>query len=85
MLRLTKFNPFSQEETNMRFYTGQHKYYCGIDLHARTMYVCIINQKGKVLIHKSIKTTPQAFLQIIEPYQRDVCVSVECIFCWYYF
>ena len=20
----------------MRFYTGQHRYYCGIDLHART-------------------------------------------------
>ncbi len=25
----------------MRFYTQQHGYYCGIDLHARTMYVCI--------------------------------------------
>jgi hypothetical protein len=25
----------------MRFYKGQHKYYCGIDLHARKMYVCI--------------------------------------------
>jgi hypothetical protein len=22
----------------MRFYTNQHRYYCGIDLHARTMY-----------------------------------------------
>jgi hypothetical protein len=22
----------------MRFYTKQHKMYCGIDLHARTMY-----------------------------------------------
>jgi transposase len=68
----------------MRFYTGQHKYYCGIDLHARTMYVCILNQKGKVLVHKNIETSPVAFLQIIKPYRRDVCVSVECIFCWYW-
>ena len=22
----------------MRFYNGQHRYYCGIDLHAKTMY-----------------------------------------------
>lgn len=22
----------------MRFYTKQHPFYCGIDLHARTMY-----------------------------------------------
>jgi len=27
----------------MKFYTQQHKFYCGIDLHARTMYVCILN------------------------------------------
>jgi hypothetical protein len=27
----------------MRFYTKQHQAYCGIDLHARTMYICIVN------------------------------------------
>ncbi len=27
----------------MRFYTGQHRHYCGIDLHTRTMYVCILD------------------------------------------
>ena len=25
----------------MRFYTTNHKHSCGIDLHAKTMYVCI--------------------------------------------
>ena len=29
----------------MRFYTQQHQFYCGIDLHARTMYVCILNHE----------------------------------------
>ncbi len=29
----------------MRFYTKQHLYYCGIDLHARTMYVCILQDQ----------------------------------------
>ena len=36
----------NQEETSMRFYTTQHPFYCGIDLHARTMYVCILDQAG---------------------------------------
>jgi hypothetical protein len=27
----------------MRFYTKVHEAYCGIDLHVRTMYVCIVN------------------------------------------
>jgi hypothetical protein len=28
----------------MRFYTKVHEAYCGIALHARTMYVCIFNR-----------------------------------------
>jgi len=27
----------------MRFYTKHHQFYCGIDLHARTMYVCTMD------------------------------------------
>jgi hypothetical protein len=27
----------------MRFYTGQHRFHCGIDLHAHTMAVCILD------------------------------------------
>jgi len=38
----------------MRFYTNTHPYYCGIDLHTRTLYACIIDDNGKVLIHKQI-------------------------------
>ena len=32
----------------MRFYTKPHQFYWGIDLHARTMYLCILNQEGEV-------------------------------------
>jgi hypothetical protein len=31
----------------MKFYTRQHKHYCGIDLHARTMYLCILDAGGQ--------------------------------------
>jgi hypothetical protein len=27
----------------MRFYTSEHRFYCGVDLHARTMYLCILD------------------------------------------
>ena len=30
----------------MRFYTKQHQQYCGIDLHTKTMYICIIDADG---------------------------------------
>jgi len=67
----------------MRFYTRQHKYYCGIDLHARKMYVCIIDQKGKTKVHKNIKTEPQLFFELVFPFLKDVIVGVECVFGWH--
>ena len=69
----------------MRFYTGQHRYYCGIDLHARTMYLCILDHEGgKVVLHRNLRCEPDAFLRAIEPYRDDLVVGVECIFCWYW-
>jgi transposase len=68
----------------MRFYTQQHKHYCGIDLHARSMYVCILDQSGTILVHKNLPTTPAAFLRVIAPYREDLVVAVECIFTWYW-
>jgi len=35
----------------MRFYTQSHCYYCVIDLHARWMYLCILNPQGEILLH----------------------------------
>ncbi len=68
----------------MRFYNQQHQYYCGIDLHARSIYICIMNQQGDTLVHKEIPTNPQYFLRVIKPYREDMVVAVECIFCWYW-
>ena len=69
----------------MRFYTGQHQYYCGIDLHARTMYLCILDHNtGDVVLHRNLRSQPGAFLRAIEPYRDDLIVGVECIFCWYW-
>ena len=66
----------------MRFYTNQHKYYCGIDLHTKKMYVCILDAAGEVRFHKNIKTDRDVFLQVIQPYREDVVISVECMFAW---
>jgi transposase len=68
----------------MRFYTKQHQAYCGIDLHARSMYVCILNQAGEIMLHHNMNTSPETFLKAIAPYREDLVVAVECIFTWYW-
>ena len=68
----------------MRFYTQQHKYYCGIDLHANKMYLCILNREGVICLHRNIKTRPETFLRMIKPYREDIVVCAECMFTWYW-
>jgi hypothetical protein len=66
----------------MNFYTRQHKHYCGLDLQAKALYVCILDQAGTILVHKNLSTTPEAFLRILAPDRAAVVVGVEWIFTW---
>jgi transposase len=68
----------------MRFYNTQHQFYCGIDLHARSMYVCILSQDGEILLHRNMQAAPEPFLKAVAPYRDGVVVAVECIFTWYW-
>ena len=63
----------------MRFYTKQHKFYCGIDLHTKKMYLCILDETGEIKLHRNIKTDRDVFLKIIEPFRDDIIVAVECM------
>jgi len=68
----------------MRFYTKQHVHYCGIDLHARNLYLCILDQAGKTLVHRSLDCGREDLLRVLSPYRKDLVVAVECLFCWYW-
>jgi len=68
----------------MNFYNNIHPYYCGIDLHARSLYVCIINQQGETLVHKEISANPVQLKTLLKPYIDSVVVGVECMHCWYW-
>ena len=68
----------------MRFYTQQHRYYCGIDLHARRMYICILDSEGTVRVHRNGPATREHLLATIAPYREGLVVAVECIFTWYW-
>ncbi len=69
----------------MRFYQQQHPFYCGVDLHAKTMHLCIIDQAGNVLVHRNLPASRDAFLSALAPYRRQgIVVGAECMFAWYW-
>jgi len=68
----------------MNFYNNIHPYYCGIDLHARILYVGILGQKGNTLAHKEIPANPEKLQKILEPYIENIVVGVEYQHCRYW-
>jgi transposase len=68
----------------MNFYTSPHKHYCGVDLHARTLYLCIVSREGAVLLHRNLPCDRERFLLAIAPFREDLVVAVECVYSWYW-
>src|SRR5215831_9416248 len=68
----------------MRFYQGQHRFYCGIDLHARSMHVCVVDHAGDIVFDRSLATRPEALLRALEPFRDGLVIGVECMFAWYW-
>ncbi len=68
----------------MRFYNQSHRFYCGVDLHARTLAVCILDTAGAAVFHDTIAATPAAFLKAVRPFRDGLAVACECMFAWYW-
>ena len=67
----------------MRFYKNQHQFYIGIDLHARTMYICVINRDGQTVFHKNMECSTDNLKLVTNTFGNDIIIGVECIFTWY--
>src|SRR5215813_13686533 len=68
----------------MRFYNQQHRFYCGVDLHARTLSLCVLDTDGTVVLHQTLAAGPDAFLKAVAPYRDGLVVASECLFAWYW-
>jgi hypothetical protein len=51
----------------MRFYKNAHAFYCGIDLHARSMFTQILDQAGTSVFERDLPANPDAFRNAIAP------------------
>ena len=49
----------------LRFYDRQHRFYASIDLHSRTMHLCVLDATGAVVA--DLPCRPDAFLAAIPP------------------
>src|SRR5262245_23350207 len=68
----------------MRFLNRTAASYVGVDLHARTLYVCVLDQAGTIKLSRNLPARPEPFLKAVEPFRPDLLVGCECVHCWYW-
>ena len=68
----------------MEYAKIESDYFCGIDLHSRSMYVCIIDQKGKKLFHKNLTNSKEDLAALLAPYGDNIVLGVESTYNWYW-
>ena len=62
----------------------QHSYYCGVDLHARSLFVNVLDDTGKTRLAQDLPASPSVFLDAVKPYRQGIVVGCECMFAWYW-
>ena len=69
----------------MKYYTSTTEFNCGIDLHARQMYVCVMDRQGQKRVHTNVRDNDfNLFLKLVAPYKHSLTVCCECMFGWYW-
>ncbi len=68
----------------MRFYKNTHTFYAGIDLHSRTLYLCIVDADGHKRLHQELKCRVDELEVALAPFREGLVVACETTFCWYW-
>ena len=63
----------------------KNKYYCGVDLHDKNMYLCIMEKSGKILLHKKLRNNFEVFKEQTKEYSSEMAVGVESTHNYYWF
>jgi hypothetical protein len=58
--------------------------YCGIDVQARSMDVCVLRQEGAIRLHRTMQAAPEPLLKAVAPYRAGLGVAVAGLFPWYW-
>lgn len=61
----------------MGSYPIHAKYFCGVDMHSRTSYLCVLNKTGDIMLKWNIPNNFVKFKQNAQTFLPDLAVGVE--------
>src|SRR5215467_1955773 len=60
------------------------RFYAGVDLHARSLYVVVLDHDGQVRFGRNLAAHPEPFLRAVTPFRDGLLVGCECVHPWYW-
>ena len=60
------------------------RFYAGVDLHARALFLVVLDHTGQIRYARNLPAAPQAFRKAIAPFRDGLVVACECMHCWYW-
>ncbi len=64
--------------------TADTRFYAGVDLHARSLFLCILDTDGHTRLARNLPAAPEPFLKAVAPFRDGLLVACECMHCWYW-
>ncbi|TWT79477.1 Transposase [Planctomycetes bacterium CA13] len=70
----------------MKLDNQQHPLYCGIDLRAKTLHVCVVDELGEKRLHRYFQCqhAERLFERLCEFQTQDIVIGCEPTFNWYW-
>jgi transposase len=60
------------------------RFYAGVDLHARSLFLSILDRDGQNRFARNLPAAPEPFLRAVQPFRDGLVVGCECMHCWYW-
>ena len=60
------------------------RFYAGVDLHARSLYLAVLDADGQARFGRNLPAHPQPFLRAVQPFRDGLLVACECVHPWYW-
>src|SRR5262249_52955176 len=60
------------------------RFYAGVDLHARALFLVVLDTDGQTCCAKTLPAQPEPSLRAVQPFRAGLLVACECVHCWYW-
>ena len=59
------------------------RFYAGVDLHARSLYLVVLDRDGQARFGRNLPAQPEPFLRAVQSFRNGLLVAYECVHPWY--